>query len=174
MPTSNGQVSSRDIRQKAIKTLHIVDESIATAKLANLAVTVAKNETVVDWEWVNPNFEQNVTINTTWTVHNTLDIDVPSWAGIMALSTTADLQATITSDTTFYFWTTIDSPSTEPSGANTHELAATGTRHLQQTRYWESTVTPGSTITVEFWIKTASGSNSSNIVRLDALALFAR
>ncbi len=174
MPTSNGQVTSRDIRQKAVKSLHIVDANVTTAKLTDLAVTLEKNNEQMDWERADEDFTQNVTINTTWTAHNSVDIDVPAWATIMALSTTGDLQATITSDTTFFYWVSIDQPGVEPGGSNTHELAMTGTRHLLQTNYWESTVTPGSTITVEFWIKTSTGSNTSNVVRLDTLAFFRR
>ncbi len=174
MPTSNGQVTSRDIRQKTIKSLHIVDENVTTAKLTDLAVTLEKNNEQVDWERADEGISQNVTINTTWAIHSSVDIDIPAWTTIMALSTTGDLQATITSDTTFNYFVSIDQPLIEPSGSFTHELAMTGTRHLHQTNYWESTVTPGSTITVEFWIRTSSGSNSSNFVRLDTLAFFRR
>ena len=173
MPVSNGQITKRDIRQSVIHDWHIRDEHVTTTKLEDLAVTLEKNATVIDWEQ-GLDQTQNVTVDTTWAAHVAVDIDVPAWAGIMALSTSSVMQATITADTTFAFWTTIDSPGTEPSGAFTHELAMTGTRHLGHTRYWEATVTPGTTITAEFWIKTISGSNSSNIIRLDTLALFAR
>ncbi len=172
MPTSNGQVTARDIRQKAVKSLHIFDANVTTSKIADLAVTLEKNAEVIDWE-VGENQAQNVTINTTFTAHASVDIDIPAWATVTAVSTASKLQATITSDTTFVYWTTIDSPG-EPGGAWNEELAMTGIRHLDHTRYWEATVTPGSTVTVEFWIRTSSGSNTSNIVRLDTLALFRR
>lgn len=170
--TSNGQITSRDIRQDAVKTLHIVDNNIVTESLADLAVTVAKNNTVIDWD-VNIGKAHNVSITTSWVAHASTTVSVPSWATEMALSTFSLLQATITSDTTFQFWTTIDSPEA-PDSAFTEELAMTGTRHLNHTRYWEATVTPSSTITVDFWINTVAGSNSSNIVRVETLGLFRR
>ena len=87
MPTSNGQITSRDIRQKAVKSLHIVDANVTTAKIADLAVTfpdkiddpiyVAAFETA-------PNL--GTTLNTsTFTEVLTDTVDVPAWVDAVSV-----------------------------------------------------------------------------------------
>ncbi len=40
MPISNGQVTSRDVRQNAIKQPHIFPAAVGTTELAHLAATI--------------------------------------------------------------------------------------------------------------------------------------
>lgn len=173
MPVSNGQVTSRDIRQKAVKTFHIVDDNVTTPKLADVAVTLEKNETVIEWIQ-GGNTDVDVTINTTFAIHASVDILVPAWAGLIGLSTSALLHAFIASDTDFAYWTTIDSPGEPTFGGIRVDLKATGWSATPHVRYWNATVLPSTTITVDWWVRTISGSNTQNFMSLDTLAFFAR
>lgn len=92
MPTSNGQVTTRDIRRDAIVETLIRDEAIATAKLANLAVTVGKTDeplfvTAVESEpFINP------TLTTIETEQATVTVDVPSWVSQVSVFAIANCQ----------------------------------------------------------------------------------
>lgn len=80
MPTSNGQVGSRDIRQAAIKTVHIVDEAVTTPKIPDLAVTFPDKLDDPIWStgfyeslWSNETLVDGVF--SSWTT----TLDVPAW-----------------------------------------------------------------------------------------------
>ena len=85
MPTSNGQVTSRDIRQTAVKTLHIKDVAVTEPKLADLAVTLEKHNEPVHVAA----FESNPGLGTVLTSLPvqlaTITLDIPTWVGQLSV-----------------------------------------------------------------------------------------
>lgn len=173
MPTSNGQVTARDIRQSAVKTLHLRDEAVATAKIEDLAVTVDKNYTMVDFDNVI-DVAANASITTSWLQFATTDIDVPAWATRALFIVHMNLGLSITTSKTLNFTSIIDDEGQEPLSWRANYVTATGWRQTTHTRTSKRTVTPGSTITVGGWIKCTSGSNSNNQLYLFTGVVFAR
>ncbi len=87
MPTSNGQITARDIRQKAVKSLHIVDANVTTSKIADLAVTFPDK---LDAPIYTASFETvpnlGTTLNTsTFTEVLSDTVDVPAWVDAVAV-----------------------------------------------------------------------------------------
>jgi len=174
MPISNGQVTARDIRQKAVKTLHLVDDNVTTAKLDDDAVTVAKSIAVSSYA---EDFDAagNATIDTTETQHLTVDTDVPAWATIGLFFIDTSIQVTVGgSDLTIYFRTQLDDDGVANGSGNANELPASGTRYTSAPDIKKRTVSPGSTITTGLWVWTPSGSNSSNQLALRVGAMFGK
>jgi hypothetical protein len=94
MQASNGQISSRDIRQKAIHATHVRDSAILTAAIADVAVTTEKLE---DPPWSFGQQAPNVadlSLTTTYTEGASLTIDIPAWVGILTILAIGRLQAT--------------------------------------------------------------------------------
>lgn len=174
MPTSNGLVTARDIRQKAVKTLHIVDENVTTDKLIDLAVTDVKNETLIDFD-AETVFGSNVTINTTETQHLEVDVTVPSWASLALFVVDASIQITTGGSALTLFYRTPVGDSGEPTGTGfTRTLAANQTDSLHPQESTKTSVTPGSTVSVGLWAWVSSGSNTSNQLALRPGVIFAR
>ncbi len=82
MPISNGQVGSRDIRQAAVKTLHVSDDAITTPKIEDLAVTFPDK---IDAPTHIAVFESNPGLGATLTdipqELASITVDIPTWVG---------------------------------------------------------------------------------------------
>ena len=94
MPTSNGQVTTRDIRRDSIVTTLLHDDAVSTAKLVDLAVTVGKTDEPVFVTAVESNPFSDESLTTTLTEVATITIDVPSWVAQVSVFAIANAQMT--------------------------------------------------------------------------------
>lgn len=89
MPTSNGLVTSRDIRQNSVKSIHILDEAVTTAKIPDLAITYPDKIDVPTWTYV---FESepgiDVSLSSTETEYASAVIDIPAWVNQVSVLAT--------------------------------------------------------------------------------------
>lgn len=109
MPVSNGQITARDIRQKAVKTHHLVDDAVATAKIQDVAVTVEKLD---DPPWVqtftaSPVAGVNLTNILGGVALCDLTFDIPAWVGTVSLHASARLQVENASGAAQTYWVTV-------------------------------------------------------------------
>lgn len=88
MPISNGQITGRDIRQKAIKQPHIFPAAIGTTELDDRAVTVEKTSdpvfvtAPVDDVGVGTDLGALLPIGS---VINSITVTIPSWVGQLSV-----------------------------------------------------------------------------------------
>lgn len=100
MPTSNGQVTSRDLRTKAVRQSHVFPAAIGTTELAALAVTVDKLDDPIfvtapaDDVGVGTNLGALLPVGT---AINTITVTIPSWVGQLSVFIFIRLQITNTS-----------------------------------------------------------------------------
>ncbi len=173
MPTSNGQVTARDIREKAVKTFHIVDDNVTTSKLTDLAVTVDKNNTMIDFD-AETSSVSNVTINTTETQHLTVDVTVPAWSTLALWVVDASLQVTTVGALELRYRIVIGDDG-NPTGAGfAQTVPASSTQSIHPQESIKQSVTPSSTVTVGLWAWVDSSSNASNQLALRPGVIFAR
>lgn len=163
-------ISGLDIRQRTIKTPHIVDLSVTTPKIADVAVTIAKTDEPV---WISTAQSFSVAdraLTTTWTEFVTLDITIPTWVGLATFFATARLQATNSSGGVQGFQSFIAYNDDLSSGATaqadvqnggTGEVIAISSRSIS---------TPGSTVQVSIYARAASGTNNANFMQLEVTA----
>ena len=162
MPTSNGQVTSRDIRQQAIKTLHILDDAVATAKIPNLAVTFP--DKIDDPIWATTAISEsytNASLTTTPQEIGSLSVAVPAWVDQVAVFALADIQigAGSTSPQGIVLSTRIDDSN---NGANQHDVTTGTTINLSHPQSANLVGVAGSTFTVNIYAWTSTGTNSSS------------
>ena len=160
MPTSNGQVGSRDIRQKAIKTSHVFPAAIDTTELADLAASVDKVEDPIfvlageSEPFINP------TLTTTHTEQASMDVTIPSWVGLIHVFGVANVQMANSSggDQNLNVSCRVND---EDDGARSMTTLNGDTGSLD---HFESVSisTPGSTVQISVYAWVQSGTNAAN------------
>jgi hypothetical protein len=174
MPISNGQITSRDIRQNAIKPIHVFPAAIDTAELADLAVTVDKNNTMVAFD-AETGSVSNVTIDTTETQQVSVDVTVPAWATLALWVVDSSIQVTTGgSALTLHYRIVVDDSGVADGTGFTQTLPASATQSIHPQESVKATVTPSSTVTVGLWAWVDSSSNASNQLALRPGVIFAR
>ncbi len=171
-PVSNGQVTSRDIRQQAVKTFHLHDDTVTEPKLVDQAVTVVKTEAPVDFASGNDG-TFNTTITTTFQSFVSVTISVPAFSGLVAVIALFHIQVTAPGDGLLFATTTIAESVTEPLGQSVLTMTNTEVSSLTHDRVETLTIF-GSSLIVEGWAKVNSGTNTANTHRLEVLAMFSR
>lgn len=162
-----------DIRRNAVRTTHIIDESVLTEKLSDLSVTVEKTEEPL---FITALSELGLTNPTaTYQLICSVDIDVPTWASKLSIFALGRQQATNSTGSQGNVETTVvvgdDSPGSAAS-STTIQNNETGTSIFGLPV--DLVVAPGSTVTVNMWSKFASGSSSNGFGRLWVLAVGSR
>lgn len=173
MPTSNGQVTSRDIRQLAIRSNHIRDEAVETDALASLAVSIDKTSDPV---WVlggRAISAVDASLTTTYTQVVSSSLDVPSWVGEVSVLAIARLQANNTSGGVQGYRVQFSINGEEISGGFQGDVPNNGTGEVVGIRGFTISA-PGSTITVAARAATVTGTNSRNYTYLSWLAVGTR
>lgn len=174
MPTSNGQVTSRDLRQGSVRTLHVVDENVTEPKLAAQAVTIDKLSDAVSFARVSAAINSEGTLTTTPTEFVVVTIDVPAWAGEALIKAEGRVQvSTGATARTLVYRLALNDPDPAIDIGSNQTLPANSITNKVITDTWSIT-TPGSTITVGFWSHLSSGSESSFNQRVQATAWFLR
>ena len=174
MPTSNGQVTSRDIRQQAIKTLHILDDAVATAKIPDLAVTFPDKIDDPFWTTVIGQFHSaGDSVTTTQTEVISETVDVPAWVDQVSVIVTGSLQISNTSGSTFN--ALVASFIDGGGGAGVFQSVA----HNETATVVDTTVVnlagvAGSSFVVSVESKTNSGSSSDTFHNIYGLAIGTR
>ncbi len=169
MPISNGQITSRDIRQKSIKTLHVVDEQITTPKLAALSVSIEK---VADPIFVFAGESEpfiDVSLTTTFQEWTSLTATIPSWVGLIHVFGVANCQITNSSGGDQSVNTSCR-VNDEDDGARTRDIIngdLGGVDHYEAV----SISTPGSTVQISVYARVSSGTNSDNSGAVWAIVL---
>lgn len=175
MPTSNGQVTARDIRQSSIKTLHIVDEAVATAKIPDLAVTFP--DKIDDPFWVavaESDLFHNVSLDTTPTVHATASFDVPAWVDQIFVFSAASAQMSNSSGGDQGLVVHTSYAGGERRGAEQQDIPNGDTGSVIHIQTFADTGVAGSTFTVELHVEVSTGTNSSNNGEINAIAIGTR
>lgn len=172
LPTSNGQISARDIRQKAIKTNHVVDSAVTTAKIADVAVTVEKTDEPVYVTTIVVPQIADVALTTTETEFMSATVDIPSWVGTISLDVISTLRIRNTSGGAqgFQIWLYANgvfmaSGQTDAVNNGFMTLTTPGMVDIS---------TPGASVEVTANFKVVSGTNSDNVGTLRVQALGVR
>ena len=160
MPTSNGQVTSRDIRQNAVKQLHVSPAAIDTTELADLAASIGK---VADPTFVFAGESEpfiNPTLTTAQTEQASLDVTIPSWVGLIHVFGVANVQMTNSSggDQQLNVSCRVND---EDDGARNETTINGDTNSLD---HFESVSisTPGSTVQISVYAWVSTGTNAAN------------
>lgn len=172
MPTSNGQINARDIRQKAIKALHMTADSVQTAAIEALAVTEAKIEDPVWTYAAEAPTVAGVALTTTATEWISHIIDVPSWVGTISILSIGTLQPRNSSGGVQGYRLSVrynDIQSGLASG-DVPDGSIGGVFHFESLQL----SSPGSTVQVSVYAHTATGTNSDNFLALDIIAFGVR
>jgi len=174
VPTSNGQVTSRDIRQKAVKTIHVVDGSITTPKIPDLAITFPDKIDDPIWSTAfGDRLFSNETIDTTPTSYGSLSVDIPSWVDQIAVFALGHFQLTNTSggDVLMSMGIEIDG---EVQGGHSHEAVNNQTQVMSDARIANLIGVAGSSITVDMEVSISTGTNSSNGATINGIIVGTR
>ena len=172
--TSNGQITDKDIRQLAVRERHIRPGDVATDKLADLAVTDVKNNTLIDFDGQRGS-ASNVSLSTTETQWVEVDVDIPAWANIALWLVDTSIQvSTAGSQLTMIYRVVIGDDGTASGTGSVATLPANATQSIHPQESVLQSVTPGSTVTVGLWTWLSSGTNSSNQLAVRPGVIFAR
>jgi hypothetical protein len=175
MPTSNGQWTTRDIRQAAITETLLRDNAVATAKLADVSVTVAKTDEPVSAA-TDYKVAANTTLDTTWRNPIVVTLDVPTWSGLVVATAISDLQVSASGgNADVNLMVEINDDATPESGL-TREMDTTvspGGMHLSR---FEQFSNPGATVSAYVWFRVGGGTSpqNTNFVTLGFQAIFLR
>ena len=160
MPTSNGQVGSRDIRQKAVKRSHVFPAAIDTPELADMAATVDKVENPIFVFAGESEPFTNPTLTTTHTEQTSLDVTIPSWVGVIHVFGVANVQMANSSggDQSLNVSCRVND---EDDGARSMTTLNGDTGSLD---HFEavSISAPGSTVQISVYAWVQSGTNAAN------------
>ena len=162
MPTSNGQVTGRDIRQKAIKQSHVFPAAIDTTELAGLAVTVDKTD---DPQFVGVGESDrfhDVSLTTTLTERASFTVTIPSWVGQIFVLAIGGAQFTNSSGSTQSIIAEVTINGDPSITTGTQQGIPTGITASVTDVAVAAVATPGSTVTIGVNVKVSPGTNSSN------------
>ena len=160
MPTSNGQVGSRDIRQKAIKNSHVFPAAIDTAELADMSATVNKVEdpTFVFAGESEPFSDASLT--TTFQELTSIDVTIPSWVGLIHVFGIAN--ALMNNSSGGNQGLNVSCRVNDEDDGSRRQDVVTGTvgtvHHVEAV----SISTPGSTVQISAYVSLTTGTNSGN------------
>ena len=169
MPTSNGQVGSRDIRQNAVRQLHVFPAAIDTAELADLAASIDKVEDPIFVFAGEGNGFRNVTVNTTFTELDSLTVTIPSFVGIIHVFAIAYFQLSNSSGSKTLMAVSCR-VNDEDDGGHSHDVSNNETAVMTHTEA-VSISTPGSTVKISNYPQIGAGTNTSNQGRTYAIVL---
>ena len=173
MPTSNGLITGRDVRKLAIRELHLVDESISTAKIQDLAVTVAEEATPVELDTVG-DVGASISLSTTWKLTTQIDLDLPAWA----------TQVTVTGS--YFTWIVAGAnqnlelavkrfDASTPAGYGVSASIASGDSGTTLHPFASSTIAaPSSTVSIYGWSRVNTGTSTQDLSQMFGTAVFTR
>ena len=178
MPTSNGQVSSRDIRQAAVKSLHIGDDNVTTPKIADLAVTFPDKIDDPFYTAVGESARfHNVALTTTLTEQAVLSFVIPAWVNqifIFAIST-AQMTNSSGGDQQIVVSTGFEGTSSEDRGQRQNQTVPDNdVGSVVHVQTFATAGVAGSTVTVEVLALVSPGTNSSNNGEVNAILVGTR
>jgi len=176
MPVSNGQIGRYDIRRGAVVETALQDNIISTGKVQDLAISLEK---ISDYSETDVQFGQahNVTLDDSGYLNQvSVDIDVPTWAGFCAITSTFNVQVSGTGgDFLLVANVTFNDPAAPAAGGYSESMFNGESHQLTRTDGF-FLAAPGSTVTVYGWARVGSGSSpqNSNIWSLSTFTLFKR
>ncbi len=160
MPISNGQVTSRDVRQNAIKQSHVFPAAIDTTELADLAATVDKvdDPTFVFVAESEPFF--NAALTTTFQELASLDVTIPSWVGLIHVFGIAN--ALMNNSSGGNQGLLVSCRVNDEDDGSRRQDVVTGTVGTVDHVEAVSISTPGSTVQISTYVSLTTGTNSGN------------
>ena len=163
MPTSNGQITSRDLRKEIIKTPHIRDEQVTTGKIPDLAITFP--DKIDDPIWVDVAYDIALLNESLTTTPQTFDgptLTVPAWVDNISVLFIGTFQMTNSSGGNQNAIMDVDLDGSEAGGGVTFTLANNATNNFTLSQVASLNGVSGSTVTskMDAWLST--GTNSSN------------
>lgn len=163
MPTSNGQISGRDIRQDTLRTVHMKDLIVTTPKIDDLAVTFPDKIDDPIWSTaITGGLFQNATITTTLTVFGeTLTVDVPAWVDQVSIFALGIFQLTNTSGGDVLMTAGVEIAGEVQQGRS-HEAVNNQTQVMSTARVANLIGVAGSSITVQMACQISTGTNTTN------------
>ncbi len=169
MPTSNGQVGSRDIRQAAVQTFHLTDDLVTEPKLLDLSVSVDKNNALTFVIAEESEGFHNITLTSTVLELSSFTVTIPSWVGVIHIFAIATLQLTNTSGSDVNGQVSCR-VNDELDGTGDHTIINGDTGRLHHVEA-VSISTPGSTVQVSNYAHVSSGTSTSNNGRVYGIVL---
>lgn len=171
MPTSNGLVTSRDIRQGSVKTLHILDEAVTTPKIPDLAVTFP--DKIDDPIWVSGFFEilfSNITLVATVEQQFETTIDVPAWVDSVTIFASGTFGVVNDSGgrVTMTAWILIDGDRVAAANATAED---TEWQLVTQSYGADLVGVAGSSVSVGLEVVTQSNDSTSNRGRISGIVI---
>lgn len=160
MPTSNGQITSRDLRKGLLASSHFPsDPLVETGFIQDLAVTFPDKIDDPIWVTTFGTFTaSNETITTTRTTFVSEVVDVPAWVDQVSVFLFGALQASTSSTQLLNIATIVDGVG---GGGTSHE-AQSQTQITFDVTVANLAGVAGSSITVELEAFVSSGTNASN------------
>ena len=178
MPTSNGQVTSRDIRQAAVKTLHIDDDSVTAPKILDLAVTFPDKIDDPFYMAIGESARfHNVALTTTLTQQAVLSFSVPAWVNQVFLFSVSTAQMTNSSggDQQIVVATGFEgAPSESRSLRQNQTVPDNDVGSVAHVQTFATAGVAGATVTVEIHALVSPGTNSSNNGEVNAILIGTR
>lgn len=175
MPTSNGQVTSRDLRQRSVKTLHIVDDNVTTPKIADLAVTFPDkiDDPIFSAVGESARFH-NVSFTTTLTEWAALAFDLPAWVNQIFVFAVATGQMTNSSGGQQDLVIATGFEGVEPFDEQQTAVLDGDVGSITHVQTFATPGVAGATVTVEIWAKVTNSTNSSNNGEVNAILVGTR
>ncbi len=179
MPTSNGQITARDIRQKAVKSLHIVDANIITSKIADLAVTFPDKIDDPFYVAVGESaLFHNAALTTTFTEQASMSFSIPAWVDqifVFAIST-AQITNTSGADQQIVVSTGFEGTTDEfnVGARQNHTVPDNDVGSVAHVQTFDAVGVAGSTFSVEVIAKVSPSTNSSNNGEVNAFLVGTR
>ena len=176
MPTSNGQITARDIRQKAVKSLHILDANVTTPKIADLAVTFPDKIDDPFYVAVGASARfHNVALTSTVAEYASLAFAIPAWVDqifILAIST-AQITNSSGGQQDLVILTGFEGVG-PPDDAQQTAVLDGDVGSITHVQTFATGGVAGSTFTVEIWAKVTTSTNSSNNGEVNAFLVGTR
>lgn len=165
-------VSGLDIRHTVINTTHLIDESVTTPKIADVAVTIEKTDDPV---WAHAAEAPNVVdaaVTTAWLEVISHTIDIPSWVGTLSLLSIGSTRLRNSSGGVQGYIMQVRH--NDVSSGTAWQDVPNGS--IGQFHHIESFAisSPGASIEVSVRLATITGTNNDNVVNLDILAFGVR
>lgn len=173
MSITDGDIAERlDLRPNSIKTVHVRDDAIATAKIPDLAVTFPDK---IDNPSLATAFEAagSLLVTTTPTAFSTT-IDVPAWADSAAVFAIAQLQVSNTTGAGFNAQVRCSVDGNPASGALSTTIQNNTTGSAIDFQRINLIGVAGSTITVSATCSINAGSPAESYVHVGGVAVFSR
>lgn len=176
VPTSNGQVTGRDLRQKLLRSNHFpTDPVVETDFIQDLAVTFPDKIDAPIWSHAFGTHAafSNESLSTTFQTFKDLTVDVPAWVDQVAVFAVGRFQITNTSGAEVAVYPGIEIDG-EVQGGVTFEVPDSSTKSMMMFRVSNLSGVAGASFTITMEVALSTGTNSANFGLIGGIAVGGR